>query len=874
MFIATLFAAGYLALGCAEGETLRAGVSVKTLQPSGIRLLLAPRPEARTVAIAAGWRVGSAGAGAATCGGAHLLEHLLAYHDTELSSAREIQARWRKLGSAPAGQTAPDWTLFTATARPEDLIEALELLREMLFHPAFSKAGLAREQEVLAAELLTRSRDPLLRGYHLAVQTLYGEDNYGLPQEGYVGTVREFSAESLITRYDTQYRPDRFALAIAGAFDPALVTEFLTETFGLYTAAGPPPEGLPPLPPAVSRSDLVVEQAPAPSAQLVAAFRGPPASDRDWLPFSVAAHMLAGGLGSVLRNRLVYQEGVAQRVELLVEPRTRGGFAMVRIILDPSQLDRCRREVIRALRHFSAGAFESSAVERGINSLLLSFARKVESPRGLAAELFRWDVLGDWSLPVSAGERLAAVTREQLERIAQLYFSASKVRFVAILPERFEYSPAEPLLPLTRERRRVNDPFPLVAQSLPDSKVYSFALVVWGGLAGDRRGQEGLGGLVARAVLRGRQGESPENFMQRLYRWGVRAEAGTKRDYSFLRFSVPEGAFEDTLEQIAAAVLHPNLYDLAALEKVRREIVAETVTFPSLAEAAERRLWQRAFAGTPYSVFPPGSRKALEALRVRLRVKATQYWERWWRPENFAAAVAGPRRVDELIVLVRRAFEPLAQYGPGTRWPVDFPLPDLKPRTILVPMELPESLFLLGWFTPDTSGEALAALLLARELLAGGPGSRLWKLRQNYGLLYHITGKVVVTRRVLELQISLLVPVEKLAAALDLLRAELERLAVEPVSTEELKLAKLAVRQRRLLRLEEGLNLVEEEAWGALVGWDPADLDRYLESTTPQSFMRTLRRIMPETARWTVAVGPQEVLRPYLEAHWAQATAK
>ena len=179
-----VFLALFSALPSEKSVQLPGGIYALTLAPNSARVLLVPRAAATSVAIAAGWHVGSSLDGAATCGAAHVLEHLLAYHSSELSSAEELHDAWRRIGALPSAHTAPDWTEFKVSVKPEDLFDALELLREMLLHPAFSKADLEREKEVISAELLTRSHDPLLFGYNRALQALYGEDNYGLPTEG------------------------------------------------------------------------------------------------------------------------------------------------------------------------------------------------------------------------------------------------------------------------------------------------------------------------------------------------------------------------------------------------------------------------------------------------------------------------------------------------------------------------------------------------------------------------------------------------------------------------------------------------------------------------------------------------------------------
>ena len=411
------------------GET----VSVRTLAPSGVRLLLCPRPDGNTVAIAAGFRIGSAFDGAATCGCAHLLEHVMLFRGTELSGYEDVARRWRELGAQPSGSTYPDYTLFKASVPKDGVGRALELLREMLLHPGFSVSDLARERKVVIAELATLEQDPLLQAYRFATQALYGEHNYGLPGFGYPRVLEEISATTLYSRFDSEYTPGRITLALVGPVTEDAVRRALEETFGTYRlgkTAAPEVGELPPIEP----GPPLVGTSPAPLAQLVFAFRGPPSGSKDWLPFVVMARILCGGEGSRLRERLVHQDGIAKNVSLVAEPRVGGGFALFRVQLAPELIGRCEREVRRILARLAERPLDPAVVERVTNRLRLEFAQRTESPEALASELVSWDMLSTWSFPLAIREELARVTMEQVSRVGQLYFAPAKAKVVTVVP--------------------------------------------------------------------------------------------------------------------------------------------------------------------------------------------------------------------------------------------------------------------------------------------------------------------------------------------------------------------------------------------------------------------------------------------------------
>ncbi|OQC20238.1 MAG: Protease 3 precursor [Planctomycetes bacterium ADurb.Bin069] len=859
-----------LALAALLAQVPPSAPQLEVLKPSGVRVLVVPRPASSTVAIAAGFRVGSALDGAATAGAAHLLEHAILFRGTEFSSGEELISKWRELGGRFNGNTFPDYTVFKISVRREGVYRALELLREMLFHPVFAQIDVQREADVVCAELATRDRDPLLVLYQIANQAAYGDHNYGLPSFGFPRTIRELTSAALYARLDAEYTPGRLTLAIVGPVNESEVHFFLRETYGSYapgTTTQPALAALPPLAPSTRR----VLAWTSPEAQLAFSFRGPPSADADWLPFEAMAFVLCGGERSILREQLIHQTGIAKRLELIVEPRVGGGLAVFRAVADPGNIPLCEREVKAVLARMLDRSPDREVIDRALNRLGLEAAQRTESPQSLATELVRWDILGRWDYPLQLRTRLAQVPNERFGWIARQYFGPQHYALGVVAPAgAYEDGRRSAASVVSRERRVVAGgagTFPVVAQSLPESDVFSFALAVRGGLAADASGEEGVSALAARSLLFGEEGKSGDAFRDELLRWGVEVEAGAKRDVSFIRFSAPEVYFEDALASVSRAILDP-AFRPPDIERARQDLLVETAGFPSLAEAAERALWKHAMEGTPYAVLPPGSYDAILALRPEdLASKTWKQWDRWWRPEHFAAAVCGPRNVDELVALIRRAFASAARQPPLGGGPAEFTPPRHPPRTVIIDKdyrqtERPHVYLLCAWFVPESTVENLSALLLLREILAGGPGSRLWRLRQDEGLLYHLQGKVVVSRQALCVQIAMVLPLENLRLGRNVLLQEVRR----AVEEEELTLARKALERENEERRERGLALADEEAWFALAGWERDAYHEALRGMSPAAFKAKTTMYCTASCMWTIAVGPRDAVSVELSA--------
>lgn len=845
-------------------------VHFETLAPSGVRVILCERPAGETFAIAAGFRIGSAFDGAATSGYAHLIEHHLLFRGTELSDENALLARWRRLGGDFNGRTYPDYTLFTVRFNEQGLYAALELLREMLLHPVFPHDALARERKVLCAEMRARKNRPFQMLHNLTMQALYGDHNYSLPLGGDPLVIEAVSADALYARYDSEYTPGRLTLAIVGPIkDKEKLAAFLRETFGSYQAQTTmPPAGRPvPVP---KRGTRKIATTTGRRAHVCFGFSGPPAMDKDWLPFVVMARALCGGERSVLQNRLIFQDGIATRVDLDIEPRAEGGYALCRIQLDPDvpqNLARCEREFRKILDGLGEWAMAGTDIDRAKNQIALSYGFKTESFEALAAQLVGWDILGKWQLPLTITEQLAKLPSETFQRIGSTYFSRDRCVMAAVVPDAWPASAyRQETSRLVKDRIRMTGdaPFPLVSISLPDTQKFSFALCVKGGLLHDRLNEEGLSALVARAILRGGKGETSETFQDRLLRYGVQTEAGTTRDYSYLRFSAPEGYFEDALQRIARAVIQPAFHP-AELEEVRRKLVAEAEAFPSLMQVAERLLWARAFAKKKYGVFPPGRKSFFKNNTWNLPYKVNRYWETWWRPDNFTVSVCGPMKADQMAKIVLQAFSPLTKINrPVFNPAATLVAPAEKPGIIVSDWqdqgETGQTFLLHGWFSRESNVENLVAFLLIREILAGAPGTRLWKLRQSDGLLYHLTAKVVVTREVLCFELAMLLSVDDVNRVRMKIFNELHDLSTRVIAQDELDLAVKAVQRANSERNNLGATLVTQEAWYLFADWTTEEFSQCLSRMTPMDLQAVIRRYFEKNRVWTVGIGPESAL--------------
>ena len=211
----------------------------------------------------------------------------------------------------------------------------------------------------------------------------------------------------------------------------------------------------------------------------------------------------------------------------------------------------------------------------------------------------------------------------------------------------------------------------------------------------------------------------------------------------------------------------------------------------------------------PYHHTPIGSMADLDAASLD-DVRA--FFRTYYTPDNAVLAIVGDVDVDEAIASARRYFGPIPP-SPGIPPLGDLSLPPHIGREVRaeVPDRVPLARVHLGFRIPPFGTPAFDALEVATEIAAGGQGSRLYRrlvreLRIAQDVAFFVL-PLVEGASVLAGWATVR-PEADVATVEAVFREELERMATEPVTDDEL------LRARALIESEElsALSRVEEVA--------------------------------------------------------------
>ncbi|MDP3923132.1 MAG: pitrilysin family protein [Hydrogenophaga sp.] len=411
-------------------------------------LIVRPDRRAPTVAHMLWVRVGSMDEVDGTSGVAHALEHML-FKGTPSLKPGEFSRRMAALGGRENAFTSRDATAYHQQVPASKLEEVMRLEADRFANNQWDDDEFKREIEVIKEERRQRTEDsPRARLFEALNAAVFQASPYRRPIIGWMSDLDAMAPDDVRAFYQRWYTPANAAVVIAGDVDVAEVRALAEKHYGPIAARVVPPRK-PRDEPEQAGPRRVEYRAAAEQAVVALAFKAPrwtggddPAS-QDALALTVLSAVLDGYSGARLERALVQGQGMGgQRVAdsagasyglygrgpqlfLLSAVPARGVSADAASAALKTEVARIAREGISA-----------AELQRVKTQWTAGEIYKLDSVFNQARELGNYWING---MDVNTGDRLMAalreVTAEQVQSVAQRYFSDEQLTTAVLVPD-------------------------------------------------------------------------------------------------------------------------------------------------------------------------------------------------------------------------------------------------------------------------------------------------------------------------------------------------------------------------------------------------------------------------------------------------------
>ena len=385
-----------------------------TTLPSGARVISEPLETVRSVAIGLWIGTGSRDEDNAHAGATHFLEHLL-FKGTQKYSAQEIAEIFDGFGGELNAATARDYTVVYARVLDEHLEEALDVMTDMVFAPAFTE--LDAEREVVLEEIAMYEDTPQELVHDLFSEAVFGRHALGRPVIGTRDVISSVTKRVLSTYHRQMYAGGNVVIAAAGNVEHNKLMRMLQRAQSQQRPPAGGPRVRRPLvkapPPGLCFAKKDTEQ-----YHVCVGAPGIARSDRRRFAASILDSILGGSASSRLFQEIREKRGMAYSVYSFASQYTDTGLVGIYLGTREENLSPCLEIASEQLADIAAGNLRGDEIARAKENLKGRIMLSMESTSNRMSRLGK-SLVTDTEL-LSFERIIAEIEAVQPEEVAEL----------------------------------------------------------------------------------------------------------------------------------------------------------------------------------------------------------------------------------------------------------------------------------------------------------------------------------------------------------------------------------------------------------------------------------------------------------------------
>ena len=823
---------------------------------NGLEVILVRDTTAPTVAVDIWYRVGSANDPEGKSGFAHLFEHMMFEGSPHIPNGT-MDLLLEPVGGSSNAYVGKDYTVYWDTVPSHQLPLALWIEADRMGGLDVTQENLDNQRAIVIEEL-QRSYDN--RPYGTAVKALttvpYSYEPYKRPTIGNIDDVNAAQIEDVVAFHRTYYIPNNATLVVAGDIDFESTKAMIEDLFGPIPRGDDPP----PLPEFVTIDQeeaeyITIEDPFINLPALLVAYEIPPLVHDDFPALEVLSRVLSVGDSSRLAKRLVDTGKALQAEAWNIGNRGPGFFAFILIAnvgVDLAELEAASYEELQKI--IDEGVPQEE-LEKIIARIRSSNILGLETALGLAESVQSANYhSGDPQAVFSGIDRYAAVTSEDIQRVALEYLEASDRHVFNVLETDAEAPPpvepyaAEDVVETEPDYRYVieqSEPpppldanefsFPTITENVldnglevvvieqPNMPIISLDVFLEGGSTTAPQDLPGLAGMTGSLITRGTTSRSAQDIAGAIEQVGGAVGSGGGSDSLQLGvFALIEDA-DLAFDLLADMTLNANFPE-NEVERERTEWVsALEANFASPGYVAGRTFGRLLYEGHPY-----GNAVTFDSLETITRDDIVAFYDARRQPGNAVLIIAGAITTEEGLVYAEQHF---ADWE-GSAEAVSFPdLPDHEGQHIYL-VDRPGSTqaeFRLGNIGIQGASLDYFPARVMNHVLGGTFSSRLVQnIREEKGYTYSIGSGFSYPADIGRFIVSAAVRNDVVAATLEEVFMEIERIQTEPLTDEEINDARDGIVGEWVFGLETYQDFVDAVASYKIRGVELDRLNKWL----------------------------------------------
>jgi len=384
------------------------------------------------------YRVGSKDEAPGVTGVSHWCEHMN-FKGTTNIPRDQVKGIIEKFGGSWNGYTWIDQTTYLETASKDALDRMLFIEAERMAACLYDPADCESERTVIISELQGGENEPEQQLDVEVTAAAFKVHPYHHPTIGWLSDLQTMTREDLYGHYRRYYVPSNATLVIVGDVDTDEALKNVEKYFGVIPP-GSVPTRVRQVEPEQQAERRVVLRKPGTTAYFKASFHAPSFDDESFFPLLVADAVLNGAAGlniwsgggvarpqrSARLYRALVDKGLTSSVSGALMPTQHPYlYGISASVAEGQSLSNVEEVVLSEIERLRTGGITPEELKKVHSQLRARFVYDGDSVTDIAHQLGYFETISSWQRYHSLGDRLNAVTIEQVQEAAGKYLIPS-----------------------------------------------------------------------------------------------------------------------------------------------------------------------------------------------------------------------------------------------------------------------------------------------------------------------------------------------------------------------------------------------------------------------------------------------------------------
>ena len=431
------------AAGRAQDNKRQFPVATKTLK-NGMKVLVQTDHSIPNVALYIFYKIGSRNEHPGTTGISHFFEHMM-FNGAKKYGPGDLDKAMEANGAANNAYTARNTTVYQDWFPRSALDLIFDIEADRIQYLSFDPKKIESERGVVASERRT-SVDANNAGI-LAEQlwaTAFTAHPYQWPVVGWMSDIEHWSLDDLKHHFEMGYAPNNATMVVVGDVSADEIFQLCKKYIEPIPQHAPPPPVTTVEPEQLGERRLVVHKE-AQLPLLMIGYHVPQTNSPDFYALNILRTVLVRGESSRMYQRLVDKDQIALEVggsqEPDLDPTLAIFYAQPKQGVDPQK---CEAAIYDELGKIEKTPISDLELQKAKNIRLVEFYRQMRTINGRANTIGTYEVFfGDYSKLFDAAKNYDAVSKEDVQRVAQKYFRANNRTVATLIPDTGEQGSAK-----------------------------------------------------------------------------------------------------------------------------------------------------------------------------------------------------------------------------------------------------------------------------------------------------------------------------------------------------------------------------------------------------------------------------------------------